>query len=432
MLAQGREISGTVTSAENGDPLPGVNVIIKGTTQGTVTNSAGAYNLQVPRSEAILVFSFVGFLNQEIPVGDQTTINAVMNADIQTLGDLVVIGYGEQERRDVTSAISTIPEEEIKRQPVISLDQALQGQAAGVQITNNTGAPGSGVQVRIRGTSSIFGGNEPLYVVDGVPITNTLTGSDAGGNDLVNGLAGINPSDIESIEVLKDAAAAAIYGARAANGVVLITTRRGKAGQGRLTVDAYTGFQSFNNFYDLLDAPAFAELVNEGRTYINEPPAFTETPTFTTNWQEEIFQRAPISSFNIGYSGGSEKVRYAFTAGYFDQEGVVIGSGFDRLSFRSNVDFDLSDKFTAGVNLTLSSADNNRIRNNGNANPQDNSNQNNIYGPNVVSSALVANPAIPIFNPDGSFGVDSLSLTSNPLALATETDLASNTFRMIG
>lgn len=425
-----RPVRGQVTG-ENGEGLPGVNIVIKGTQRGITTDGNGNFQLTLPDGPATLVFSFVGYLTREVTVGTgQTQVTVQLVPDNRALNEVVVVGYGTQQRRDVTGAISTVSARDIEKLPVASPEQALQGRAAGVQVVNNSGAPGGSVQIRIRGTGSIFGGNDPLYVVDGVPLNNTLNGTAAGGNDLANGLASLNPADIESMEILKDASASAIYGARAANGVVLITTKRGRTGKTRVSLNTFTGLQNFNNFYPLLNSQQFAELVNEGLTYTNRPPRFLTPPTINTDWQREIFRTAPIHSVNASVTGGDEKTQFLISAGYFDQQGVVINSGFNRGSFRVNIDHQLARKVKVGVSLTGSSARTNRQRNSGGADVQDQGNV--AFGPNIISSALVASPAFPVYNADGSFGRDTLTGGNNPVQLALNSRLLGRDLRFIG
>ena len=424
-------VSGRIVDEAN-QPLPGATVLLKGTTTGTSSNANGEYSLRLPDNAArgTLVISSVGYISQEIVIGNRTQINVAMRPQVGNLNEVVVVGYGTQNRRDLTGSISTVTAQDIEKVPVISLDQALQGRAAGVQVVNNSGAPGGSVQIRIRGTGSIFGGNDPLYVVDGIPLNNTLNGSSAGGNDLANSLASINPADIESMEILKDASATAIYGARAANGVVLVTTKRGTTGKSRVSINAFTGLQNFTNFYTMMNSQQFSALVNEGSNYANRAPRFLTNPTVNTDWQREIFRTAPINSLNVSVTGGTEKTRFLISAGYFNQQGVIINSGFSRGSFRANLDHEVSDKVKIGVSLTGASSNTNRQRNSGGANVQDGGNV--AFGPHIISSALVASPAFPVYNSDGSFGRDSLTGGNNPVQLALASRLLGRDLRFIG
>ena len=440
-----KQISGRVTD-ETGEPLPGVTVLVKNTNKGTSTDSEGYYKLTVQDEVVTLVFSFIGYVSEEIVVGNQSIIDVMMVQDIQKLTEVVVIGYGTQQARNITSAISTVKSKDLREVPVPGLDQALQGRAAGVQVTKNTGSPGGGVSIRIRGTSSLLSGQEPLYIVDGIPINNTPTGSadpfaqssgdgrGQAGNEFINALSGISTDDIESIEILKDAASASIYGARAANGVVIITTKRGVAGKPRVSLNAYSGvgYLPNNNRYNLLEAEQFAALTNEGRIRNGLAPIYTENPTTSTDWQDEIFRTAPMHNLNLSVRGGGEKSLYAISAGYFSQEGIMLNSSFERFTIKANMDFNLGEKVKVGTNLLLSRSLSDRLRNNGNASGGDAFNNNNIYGPSLLASALRANPTLPVFTDGGAFQQDTLNQVNNPVALAEAQELLTSTNRLIG
>ncbi len=439
-------ISGVV-SDEKGESLPGVSVVIKGTSRGTVTNSEGRYVLNLPTASAnggaVLVFSFVGYLPQEISVGAQTTINVKLTVDNKSLEEVVVVGYGEQRKRDVTGSVASVSAKQLENVPVTGLDQALAGQMAGVQVQQTTGAPGGNINVRIRGSGSIGAGNEPLYVVDGFPgVTN---------------LNAINPNDIQTIEVLKDASAAAIYGSRGANGVVIITTKRGRSGKTTFQVDAYTGWQQVLNKVKLMNATQFAEhhirarnngfaeaggnidlkvVKNSQRPVGNQIlPAFIENDSSGrvnpnlgegTDWQDAIFRTAPIQNFQLSASGGTEKVRYAVKGGYFNQEGIIINSGFKRYSLRLNLDADLSKRIKLGVNLA-STFTTRRIVNSDDTWSQQ----------GIVMTALTISPHTPIYNPDGTltegqFNSVGLSNMQNPVAIAERFNMRSNDFTTTG
>ena len=443
-IAIDKQVSGRVTDKDGG-PLPGVTVLMKGTNKGTSTDTEGYYKLTVPDNVTTLVFSFIGYISEEVTIGNRSSIDVVMLPDVQKLTEVVVIGYGTQQARNVTSAISSVKSKDLREVPVPGLDQALQGRAAGVQVTKNTGSPGGGVSIRIRGTSSLLSGQEPLYIVDGIPINNTPTGSadpfaqSAGdgrgqaGNEFINALSGISTDDIESIEILKDAASASIYGARAANGVVIITTKRGVAGKPQVSVNAYSGvgYLPGNNRYKLLEAEQFAALTNEGRIRNGLPPIYTENPPTSTNWQDEIFRTAPIHNLNLSVRGGGEKTLYSVSAGYFNQEGIMLNSSFERFTLKTNMDFNLGEKVKLGTNLLLSRSLSDRLRNNGNASGGDAFNNNNIYGPSLLSSALRANPTLPVFTEGGAFQQDTLNGVNNPVALAGAQELLTRTNRLI-
>ena len=432
-------VSGTVTDAA-GESLIGVNVVVVGTDAGTATDVDGAYALADVPPDATLEFRYVGYATRREDVAGRAVVDVVLGEDVAQLEDVVVVGYGTQVAREVTSAIATVDAEELRRVPTPGLDQALQGLAAGVQVTKNTGAPGGGVSIRIRGTSSLLSGQEPLYVIDGVPINNNPSGNTdvyaqtggngAGqaGNEVLNPLAGIAVEDIASIEILKDAASASIYGARAANGVVLITTKRGRAGPPELSFSGFggVGFLYGGNRYDLLDARGFQALANEGRFLVGRPPLFTEAPTSNTDWQDEILRPGPIYNGNLSFRGGTDEMRYNLSLGYFDQAGILVNSDFRRYNAKVNLDFDLAPAVKVGTNILLSRTEANRLRNNG-ADPDNGS----VYGSNLLASALRANPGIPIRDGESGFFIDSLNLATNPVALAEAQNLYSYTNRGI-
>lgn len=338
--AQNRNVSGVIKSS-TGETMPGVNVLVKGTTIGTATDIDGNFSLNVPSDESILVFSFIGYSSKEVLVGNASELNIVLEEDLSSLSEVVVVGYGTQERAKVTGAISSVGSEEIRALPVPSLASAIQGRAAGVNVTN-TGSPGTNPIVRIRGIGTV-GDNDPLYVIDGMP---------------AGGLNEINPADIESIEVLKDASTAAIYGSRGANGVILVTTKKGKKGKPLVTMDAYYGSQQAWKTLDILNRDQYIAfgrelLENAG----DEAPArFDNLGEFANNdidYQDEMFRTAPIQDYNLGISGGTDNVLYNFSLGYFAQEGIMRGTDFERVSMRSNTEYKVHDRVKIGQTLTI-------------------------------------------------------------------------------
>lgn len=338
-IAQTRQVTGTITAG--GETLPGVNVLIKGTTTGTASDVDGKYSITVPSAESVLVFSFIGYVTKEVTVGNATTLDVLLEEDLASLSEIVVVGYGTQERAKVTGAISSVGSEEITALPVPSLASALQGRAAGVAVTN-TGSPGTDPIVRIRGIGTV-GNNDPLYVIDGMP---------------AGGLNQINPADIESIEILKDASTAAIYGSRGANGVILVTTKRGKVGKPLVSLDAYYGSQSAWKTLDLLNRDQYLAFGTDLLGNADEPlpGRFSDLGEFAnveTDWQEEMFQTAPIQDYNLSVSGGSEAAIYNFSLGYFSQDGIMKGTDFERVSLRSNSEFKVHNRVKIGQTLTV-------------------------------------------------------------------------------
>jgi TonB-linked SusC/RagA family outer membrane protein len=343
-IFQGITVTGRVLSGEDNTGLPGVNIVVQGTTVGTVSDINGDYSLEVPGESSILVFSSVGFITEEISVGTKTVIDLTLNPDITALSEIVVVGYGTQERAKVTGAISRVSAEEITQTPVVSLDQALQGRAAGVFVTNS-GSPGRNPIVRIRGIGTV-GNNDPLYVIDGVP---------------AGGLNTINPNDIESIEVLKDASTAAIYGSRGANGVIMVTTKRGKAGKAKVQMNAYYGVQSAWKQFDLLNVDQYLDYgrdlqINGGQPVPDRFSNLGEFANVETDWQDAMFRTAPVQDYNLSVSGGGESSNYMISGGYFNQEGILNGTGFERFSFRANSDFKIG-RLKIGETLTVSHID---------------------------------------------------------------------------
>jgi len=378
-------VSGTITD-ENGAALPGVSILLKKTTKGTTTDQNGKYKIDVPNAEAQLVFSFIGYLSQEVTVGSRSQINLMLAVDTKSLNEVVVVGYGTQRKRDVTGSVSQVKAEEIKGMPLTGLDQAMQGKAAGVQVTQNSGEPGGSVSVRIRGVGTI-GSNEPLYIIDGLP-----TGS----------LNAINPNDIESIEILKDAASASIYGSRGANGVVIVTTKRGKEGKTRVEVDAFVGVQGPARKIDILNSFDFATLANESVVNSNNDPR-TNVPKNnplnplwanpaslpTYDWQGAIFQSSPVHSYNVTISGGTAKSRTAASFGYFRQDGLIVNSKYSRFTARINSDYQLNTRAKFGHSINIS-------RENKQSVPTDNSTFN-----GMLQTAFQMQPMQPIFAEDG-------------------------------
>lgn len=339
IVIQGVTITGKVTSSEDGEGLPGVNVIVKGTSQGTVTDVEGNYNLEVPGAESVLVFSSVGFAKQEVVVGNQTNIDLVLSPDLTSLDEIVVIGYGTSRKSDLTGSVASIKSEEITAVPSVRLDNAIMGKVAGVQVTPTSSQPGAASSIRIRGTNSLTGNSSPLFVIDG------LIGA---GNS-----ADINMMDIESVEVLKDASATALYGSRGSAGVILITTKRGKAGKGKLTYDGFLTFQSPTRFLPVLNAAEFGDWQNEvqGTNAYPDPPSLGEG----TDWQEEVYQdNALMMSHTLSASGGNEKSQYFVSGNFVDQDGIFRGGNLQRLQFRFNGDHQVNDYFKIGNSFTFS------------------------------------------------------------------------------
>jgi len=317
LVLQGVTVTGKILSATDNSPLPGVNVVEKGTQNGTVTDLDGNYSIIVAGKESVIAFSFVGFLSEEIVVGDQTTIDVNLTEDILELDQVVVIGYGTMKRSDLTGSVASVSEETLRSTVATNIDQALQGRIAGVQVMQNSGQPGGALTIRIRGASSITGSNEPLYVIDGIPFQGQgteVSGFDwaggANGQNRVNPLSTINPNDIVNIEVLKDASASAIYGSQAANGVVLITTRKGEAGTAKVSYNTFFALQTMPKKLDMMDLPEYAEYQTQIMDELNRTNDVSDRyldPSLLgpgTDWQDEVFRNAWSQSHQISVTGG--------------------------------------------------------------------------------------------------------------------------------
>lgn len=348
-------ITGTVTDSLSGEPLPGVNVVIAGTNQGTATGSQGQYTISgIEPGTYDVQASFVGYRAKTVEdvtvsEGQSTEVNFALVESALELEEVVAIGYGEQQREDLTGAISSVSGEDITDLPVSGLEEALQGRATGVDIRPTSGAPGAGAVIQIRGATT-FGDTTPLYVIDGMPISNI-------GGGQANPLNLINPNNIKSVEILKDASATAIYGTRAANGVVLIETSRGESGDTRVSFNLSGGVQNFANTFEMLNGQQYAELVNDARREEGEPlPPATENPeniTRNTNWQKEAFQSGPIQDYSMSVSGGGEAVQYSVSGSYLNEQGTLPESHYKRYNLRLNSNFDLTSDFSISESVML-------------------------------------------------------------------------------
>ncbi len=354
-------VKGKVTD-ESGVGLPGVNVLLKGTSTGTITSADGNYQLEVPSLDGTLIFSFIGFEKKEVPINGRDKINVSLKEDITEIGEVVKIGYGVQKKTDVTGAISVVKTEDAIKVNPTSIDKALQGRAAGVQITNISGKPGEGATVKIRGIGSISAGTEPLYVIDGVPVSD-------------NALNMINPADIESIQVLKDASASAIYGARGANGVIIIDTKKGQSDKIRVNFNSYYGISQMAHKYDVLNADQYSQLMEatwgnyaerENITddknlyltvYSKEARAQNDNLDTDTDFFDELFRQGQVQSYNLSLSKGTENSNLYFSASYLSEEGILIDTDMDRFNLRVNSDFNISDRITIGESLLVGRVD---------------------------------------------------------------------------
>lgn len=431
VAAQGTgTIRGTVTDSATGQPITGAQLVVTGTTVGTITGDNGAYTLRGVPSRAVTIrVQRIGFAPTErgvtLAVNDSATVNFALVPIATQLSEIVVVGYGTSERQSVSSAISSVGAEQIANVPTASVESALQGKAPGVQVMENAGNPGNGLAIRVRGPASINAGNEPLFVVDGVPILNGAFGQFGTGGQDVTAISSLNPDEIASIDILKDAAASAIYGSRGSNGVVMITTKRGQAGKPKLTFNAYYGRQDNPKEYPLLNAQQYVEVYNESAKNDGyDPEDYDFTPGVTDassyNWQDAIFRTAPVSDIQIGFSGGNDRTRYYLSASRFDQDGIVIGSGYNRTATRVNLDFNPLEKLSFKTSIGLTREDHQRVEGDGS-----------IDG--VVTNAIGMQPFLPIYSTDGSYAGDDEDLRySNPVALANINSTGMKTLRAIG
>ncbi len=439
-FAQEKTITGNVTD-QDGMPLPGVNILVKGTARGTQTDFDGNYTIKADVGN-VLVFTYIGQKTEERTVGSANVINVQMQEDAQALEEVIVVGFGEQTKKSLTTAVSKVDGETIKTIATPNISGALQGSANGLQVNQNSGVPGAAFSVRIRGASSINGSNEPLYVVDGVPILSGSIGDNAIGGQDNDILANLNFSDIESIQVLKDASSAAIYGARGANGVVLITTKKGKSGKTQIQLNTYVGLQDpikkpeiftagqYYQFADTALESAFGVpgLMSQGAIFgyspLNDPDLGFNSleelyaSDFGDNYVDAIYKDNPaiVRQTDLTISGGSEKARYYANFTDFKQDGVIRGQGFDRRSLTFNANFQATEKLSIDAATTVSQSDNSRI--NG---------DNNIYG--ALTTSILEIPGFNLFNEDGTYNTADF-LFSNPLQNALVDETSSRTFRL--
>jgi TonB-linked SusC/RagA family outer membrane protein len=376
-----RTIKGKVID-DAGEKLPGVSVVLKGTTTGTVSDADGVYSINVPDRGGVLIFSSVGFLTQEVPVGNGSTIDIKLATDAKALTEVVVVGYGSQLKKEITGSVQTVKSEELKDIPVSQVTQKLQGRLAGVQINQTTGKPGQGMAVRIRGQVSVTAGSDPLYVIDGFPITGTI--------------GQMNPDEIEDITILKDAASTSLYGSRAANGVVLITTKRGTPGKTSVSFNAYAGIQKVpkKGRVEMLNAEEFAQFKKEMYEDENKPvPTEFQNPSQyhdkNNDWYDALLRTAPIQSYNLSISSNKENMRTSLVAGVFNQKGVVLNNNYKRYSLRMNTEFDVSSKIKIGFNLAPQFVYDNTPRTDGDR------------GTGVLFNALHTWPVMPIRDANG-------------------------------
>ena len=396
--AQKITVKGTVSAADG--PIIGATVKVKGAQTAAVTDFDGKYTIQAAPN-ATLQFSYIGYVAKEVNVGGKTLIDVTLEEDNNMLSEVVVVGYGTMRKVDLTGAVTQVDNQAIERSVTTSIDQVLQGRAAGVQIQANTGTPGGSSTIRIRGTNSLNASSQPIFVIDGVIID-----SDGSDNGNTNPLAGINPSDIVTMDILKDASATAIYGSRASNGVIMITTKRGKAGEATITYDGYIGWQQMPKKLDVLDLRQYAQHYND----IADAQIKTAVGTFLrpdllgkgTDWQDELFSTAFMTNHSLSLTGGNEKTTYAISAGYLHQDGIGLSTGFKRQTLRGNIDTQLKDWLRGGISFSLSDSRQEMEKN-----------------WDIIMTALRSQPSVAVRNPEGGYdGPDDQWMPDNAVALA--------------
>jgi TonB-linked SusC/RagA family outer membrane protein len=366
LKAQTIPVSGTVSSEEEPNGFPGVNVVVKGTSQGAITDLNGGFSIEAPQGTT-LVFSFVGYKTQEVVIAGPETLKVRLEQEAEELSEVVVVGYSSVERRDITGSVTSVKASDFQDMSLSGIDQALQGQAPGVQVTQSSGTPGGGISVRIRGVTSIGAGNTPLWIIDGVQVeTGTLSLRSFGGqND--NALSLLNPGDIESIQILKDASAKALYGSRASNGVVVVTTKRGKKGQGKIVFDVQRGIVDPTHKLDLLNSKQLLELQREAiRNAGKNPDGFGlmsgVTDAVNTDWQDEVFRRGIMQQYQLSASGGDDNTNYYISANYRNEEGIQLNNSFQRMGAVVNLDQKFTQKLTVSSNFNITRTLNKRVK----------------------------------------------------------------------
>lgn len=384
------KVSGTVTDSATKESMIGAGVLVKGTTNGVVTDVDGHYEITVPSGDVVLEFTCIGYSAKSIPVSGRSVINVAMDVDATVLDDVVVVGYSVQKKRDVLGAVSKVTGTELTKVPVASVSQSLQGRIAGVEVTSQTGAPGSSISVRVRGSSSISSSNDPLYIVDGIPVE--------------SGLNNISPNDIENITVLKDASSAAIYGSRASNGVVLVTTKSGQKGSARISYNMQSGVQFHGHLTPMTNTAEYIQMYNEAATADNAS-SVVKRPLIEgeylkdfadVNHVKEIFQVAPINSHELSVSGGNDKTQYLVSGSYYGQKGIIRTTNYQRGSLRSNITSQVKDWLKVGLNINGSLSSQRMVSSSGDG-------YGSGEGGSVVRYAFFRNPAIPVYDSEGNY-----------------------------
>lgn len=424
---------GVVKDKKSGEPIIGANIVVKGTTNGTITDIDGNFTLNLPTANAMLIVKYVGYVDVQLPANPSTELIVQLSENVQQIEELVVVGYGVQKKMDVTASISSISTKDLKGISVTSSESLLQGRAAGISVANNSGAPGSSVSVKIRGVVTT-GDAEPLYVVDGMPMA-------SGGADNKFGLNSLNPNDIESIQILKDASSAAIYGSRGSNGVVLITTKRGKSGKPTISLESFYGTQTLTNRIDVLNKEQYRQYykmlpdaykpANTPNPYdgiapldaLNDDAQFAALPD--VNWQDIIFQSAPTSNLQLSVSGGNDNSKFMLSFGNSATKGIVKGSEFTRSNFRINSDHSITKWMKIGESLNLSTSNRTRVYESGGVGY-------NYISANPIATAIFSDPTTAPFDSEGNYNYMKRTATFNPQAMVDRANYNYNNKKVNG
>ncbi len=431
LLAQTRAITGIVTSSIEGEgAIPGVTVSVKGTTVGAITDANGKFSIVMPANATTLVFSYIGMKTKEIVVGTETTINVNLEADVLNLDEVIVVAYGTQKREAKTGSVGVVTNDRIRDIPETSVDKMLTGKVAGVQITSTSGQPGSNSQIRIRGISSILAGTDPLFVIDGIAV---MTGDQSYFTNTGNALSSLNPNDIESVTILKDAAASSIYGSRAANGVVLITTRTGKSGASKINFRTSYGIEQVANDrgYRPLNGEEFLTLTRQSVINAGANPddplagkyyyPLSYRDSTQTDWLKAMTRTGKIYNAELTLEGGNEKTSHFFSMLYEKHEGIVYNSDFTKISFRSNVDHKINDKLKLGTRLTGTNSVANDVA------------MQSLYYANPLFAAFLIRPFTKMKNADGTYNLNiPENDNTNPNATATYDDQWEKQYKLNG
>jgi len=421
-------ISGTIID-QNGQPIPGATILVEGTNTGTATDIEGNFTIEANEGNVLLI-SFIGYESQSITIGNQTILNITLTESQSSLEEIVVVGYGAVRKSDLSGSVSSVKGEDMQKTPANTLIQSLQGRAAGVDIRAASNAPGGGMKIRIRGTNSINASSDPLYVIDGFPIDNINTTPGGAGNNALatDPLSSISPNEIESIEILKDASATAIYGARGANGVVLITTKRGKLGSVKVDFDYSLNIANVRKKLDLANAEELAILTNEWAVNNNQPLIYNginkpipEDLGEGTDWQDQIFRTALTNTYNLSLSGGTENTKYMVSGNYLDQDGIIIESNFRRGGLKFNLDQKVNNRINIGINLNANMSINDAVPSDGSGFQHD----------SPLWNALTTTPVISVFDAQGNYmhnHDETVKILENPVSIAkTRTDITETT-----